>query len=921
MSSSPRRTRGPDPPSRRLFSAALARNLVLALLVATAMGYGAFAPLDRFLSDQRFACATGSVSGQVVTVEIDSQSLSELGVWPWPRALHGALVDRLVAMGARRIVFDVDFSAESAPENDRVFAAALRRAAGKVWLAAFQQGGGANGRATVNSPIPLFAEQAHSVSIDVPLAPDGFVRDYFTSLDVGGWELPTAGALLADRTEGGPFGIDYGLDLRQLARLSAADVLANRVPRILVDGRDIIIGASAEELRDAFLTPRYGLLPGLAVHALAAETLLTGRELRRTPWEAVAALIFALALAAGALEPRLNGFAAGASLALAGLGVEAGALGLHKWAALTTPTAGPQIALATFALAGLVSALGRRRKMLFEAARERDETRAMLSQVISDNFDGVVVIGDDGQILTASQPAREIVGRALGGVAVVALPFALGQAVALALDPAFSNRGPKVGETQLPGPDGTMRHLEFVVTTSRVPSAPDRRVVCLTFRDVTERRAHLARLAFLARHDEVTGAWTRGELIETLRHHIADGRPGLTVYCVTLRRFDLVNDVFGHDTGDRLLAAVVERLRGLGFSLIARLGGTSFAFATPGAAASDELLTRGAELADKIARPYLFGEQPLIVGASLGATTSQISGDDPATLLTHASMAQASASRRVGDVFALFSPEMETRRREKQALDANLRRAVADGSLSLNFQPKVDLRSRRLIGAEALMRWRNADGDSVPPSIFVPVAEESGLIVELGRIALRRACAEAARWPEDCVVAVNVSPVQFGLSDICADVQTALLAAGLPAHRLEIEITESVFVDGNSSICVALDRLRAMGVKIALDDFGTGYSSLCYLGRLPIDTIKIDQSFVRALRCCEPSAAATVAAIVALAKAHDKYLVAEGIETADDAVRLAAMGCEYGQGYHFGRAQDPAIFRAGLREAREREAA
>ena len=371
------------------------------------MAYGAFAPLDRFLSDQRFAFATGPVSGQIATVEIDAQSLNELGVWPWPRALHGALVDRLVAMGARRIVFDVDFSAESAPENDRIFASALRRASGKVWLAAFQQGGGANGRSTVNAPIPLFAEQAHSVSIDVPLAPDGFVRDYFTSMDVGGWDLPTAGALLGDRVEGGLFGVDYGLDLRQLARLSAADVLGGRVPRILVDGRDIIIGASAEELRDTFLTPRYGPLPSLAVHALAAETLLTGRELRRTPGYAAVALIFALALLAAGLERRLNGFAAASALALASLGVESGALALHKWAALTTPTAGLHIALATFALAGLVSALGRRRRMHFVATRERDETRTMLAQVIADNFDGVVVIGDDGQILGVSQPARD----------------------------------------------------------------------------------------------------------------------------------------------------------------------------------------------------------------------------------------------------------------------------------------------------------------------------------------------------------------------------------------------------------------------------------------------------------------------------------------------------------------------------------
>jgi EAL domain-containing protein (putative c-di-GMP-specific phosphodiesterase class I) len=288
-------------------------------------------------------------------------------------------------------------------------------------------------------------------------------------------------------------------------------------------------------------------------------------------------------------------------------------------------------------------------------------------------------------------------------------------------------------------------------------------------------------------------------------------------------------------------------------------------------------------------------------------------------MLTHASMAQASTARRVGDVYAVFSPEMETRRREKQALDADLRRAVVAGSLDMHFQGKVDLASGRLTGAEALMRWRKPDGVVVPPAVFVPLAEESGLIVELGRFGLRRACAEATRWPQDCSVAVNVSPVQFGLSDVYSDVREALDVSGLAPERLEIEITESGFVEGDASVPAALEKLRALGVKIALDDFGTGYSSLHYLGRLPVDTIKIDQSFVRAMRL-ESSAAATVAAIVALAKAHGKRLVAEGIESADVAELLKAMGCEWGQGFYFAAPLEGPAFLAKLRD-RKRSAA
>ncbi len=891
-------------------TSAAARNFVVGLLVLVALWLGAFAPLDRFLSDMRFALARTPVSNRIATVEIDSQSLKEVGVWPWPRTLHAALVDRLVALGARRVVFDIDFSADSTPDSDRAFAAAIERANGKVWLATFEQDGGVGGRATVNAPIPVLSQFARTVSIDVPLAPDGFVREYDIARNIGGRPLPTAGALLADQSGAAPrrFGIDYGLNVDQLTRLSAADVLAGREPRILVEGRDIIVGSSAEELRDFFLTPR-GVTPGLIVHAIAAETMLMGRELRPTPTIAVFALILALALFAGALERRLSPLGSALGLALAALGVEAGGLALQKWAALMTPTAGVQVALAAFALGALVAALRLRRRMHAEAARERDGARAMLNQVIADNFDGVVVIGDDGRILEASRPALDIVNRRLRHQSFDVLPDALADAVGAAL--AAPGRVEHVGEARLAGRSGDLRHLEYVVTVSTVPEAPDRRVACLTFRDVTERRAHLARLDYLARHDEGTGAYTRGEFQARVLRRLAAEAGGLTVCCLALRRFDLVNDVFGHRVGDRLLGMAVERLRDLGLAEIARLNGAAFAFVAPGAAEPAALAALGAKIVARIAEPYRVDGQPVIVGASLGATTAATSGPDVGTMLSHASMAQAAAARRIGDVFEMFSPDMETRRREKQALDADLRQAIAVGALAVNFQTKVDLADGRAVGAEALMRWRKADGFFVPPSSFIAVAEESGLIVELGRFALRRACAEAALWPQTSVVAVNVSPVQFGLSDVFADVSQALTAAGLAPWRLELEITENAFVDGDAAISSTLAKLRAIGVKIALDDFGTGYSSLHYLGRLPIDTIKIDQGFVRAMRK-EPTAAATVGAIVALAKAHGKRLVAEGVETAEDAARLAAMGCEYAQGYHFGKPMDAQAFLAAI---------
>ena len=216
-----------------------------------------------------------------------------------------------------------------------------------------------------------------------------------------------------------------------------------------------------------------------------------------------------------------------------------------------------------------------------------------------------------------------------------------------------------------------------------------------------------------------------------------------------------------------------------------------------------------------------------------------------------------------------------------------------------------------MVGAEALMRWRTADGAAVSPSQFIPIAEESGLIVELGRWALRQACLECVRWEGEASVAVNVSPVQFALADVFADVWLALEASGLPPHRLEIEITEGCFVHRDSDVAQTLERLRALGVTIAIDDFGTGYSSLQYLGRLPFDTIKIDQSFIREL-ATDARAAETVRAISSLARTHGKLIVAEGVETEAQANWLAGIGCEFVQGYFYARSRDAATLRMDL---------
>jgi EAL domain-containing protein (putative c-di-GMP-specific phosphodiesterase class I) len=256
---------------------------------------------------------------------------------------------------------------------------------------------------------------------------------------------------------------------------------------------------------------------------------------------------------------------------------------------------------------------------------------------------------------------------------------------------------------------------------------------------------------------------------------------------------------------------------------------------------------------------------------------------------------------------------MDDRLKEKQDMDAALREAIEHRQLSLTFQPQVALSDERLVGVEALVRWQHPDLGIVSPARFIPVAEETGLIIEIGRWVLVEACREVVNWPEEIKLAVNVSPVQFVMSDVVRDVREALEVSGLPPHRLDIEITEGMFVSKSQAVIDTLQKLRDMGLGIALDDFGTGYSSLSYLGRLPLDKIKIDQSFVKSLPG-DAEAGAIIRAVMTLSETLDKIVVAEGIESADQAWMLRMMGCQIGQGYYFGRPRTGAEMIAWFRD-------
>jgi diguanylate cyclase (GGDEF)-like protein len=425
---------------------------------------------------------------------------------------------------------------------------------------------------------------------------------------------------------------------------------------------------------------------------------------------------------------------------------------------------------------------------------------------------------------------------------------------------------------------------------------------------IAERERRITHLAF---NDVLTGLPNRALFQEHLELELrARERNGGTVavLCVDLDDFKSVNDTLGHPVGDALLRRIGERLRtDLSKCFVARLGGDEFVIVASGENV-ERLAQRTIEL---IEEPVMIEGHKLDPGASIGVAIAPADGEDGGTLLKNADLALYRAKELGRHTFAFFEEALNQRAQERRQLEGDLRTALNEGQFELHFQPLFDLGKNRIGSFEALLRWNHPTRGKVGPTEFIPVAEDTGLIVEIGAWALREACAQATRWPDHVRIAVNVSPVQFRRPGLTQIVFQALTASGLAPSRLELEITESIFLEGTDATLKALHSLRDLGVRIALDDFGTGYSSLSYLQSFPFDKIKIDRSFIQHL-LTRPGAIAIVHAITDLARALGMETTAEGVEENGQLDELREHGCTSVQGFLFSRPIDAAAVDALL---------
>jgi diguanylate cyclase (GGDEF)-like protein/PAS domain S-box-containing protein len=424
--------------------------------------------------------------------------------------------------------------------------------------------------------------------------------------------------------------------------------------------------------------------------------------------------------------------------------------------------------------------------------------------------------------------------------------------------------------------------------------------------DLTKMRQSEVELDRLARQDALTGLANR----QALRRALDDALVGAvrkkhrcSVFLLDLDRFKAVNDTLGHPAGDTLLRLVALRLTEVvgKKGQVGRLGGDEFQVVLPSLSSKPELSELAQAIIDSVSRPYTINGTAVSIGTSVGIVTSDYDDRSSDDLMRDADLALYAAKAAGKGCFRFFVPDMHEAARLRQLMESDLRVALEKGQLWLAYQPCVDASSEAVTGFEALIRWNHPEHGFVSPAEFIPLAEEIGLINEIGEWVLRTACAEAAKWPPHISVAVNLSPVQFKSHALPTMVRMVLNDTDLPANRLELEITEGVFLSNDDHVHEMISSLKAIGLKLALDDFGTGYSSLSYLQRVPFDKIKIDRSFVTGASDPEGRNAALIRAMVGLASDLRMQTTAEGVETQEELQLVRDLGCSLVQGYIFGR--------------------
>jgi len=885
-------------------------HILVVIALAVVLSTGGHGALRNALTDLRFAWQSRAASGNVVVVAIDAPSIDQIGVWPWPRQLHGELLHRLEAAGAQDVAFDVDFSTPSDPASDEAFVKALRDVGGSTVLPSFKQPAPNGGAAHINHPLKPFGNQSWPAVVNVAVESDGLVRRYPFGEKLGDALMPSMAVVLAgqDANRRTPFLIDFSIRAASIPSVSYVDVLRGDAATLdKVRGKKIIVGATALELGDRFSVPNGRIVSGPVLQALAAESILQNRMLR---WTSDAGMMLGLGLICLLMITSWRRFAPGLRVAIliaAGAAIELVATLVQARWPFVIDTSLFHIAIIAY---------------LTAIALDEIDFRSLLGRIAESRFhriamslgDGLVCTDEDHRITVWNPGASAIFGYM--PAEMIGRPFETLCAV-----PADGDARPSMHDAarqSLLVPGGAVV-VEFEGRRKNGETFPveasfsgwqgtDGFQYGAILRDISVRKREAERVRYLAEHDALTGLANRNMLHASLASLITEAEhrsSNVALLVLGLDGFQQVNDMFGHAAGDRVLRAVAERLTadaGAG-AIVARLSGDEYAIALDCADASEPI----AEFAERIARAF---ETPLATGArqhrvriSIGVAVHPDGGRNADDLLGngHLALTKAKLTRRGSHV--IFESAIRQELENRLTLKSELALAADRGEFELFYQPQVRLVDGSLVGAEALIRWRHPVRGYVSPAEFMPVVNTSALSERIANWVMETACRQARAWEisgNEVRVAINLSPSQLDSGDLAHSVAELLDATGLTPSLLELEVTEDILLHDEARVLDMFKRIQELGVRVLFDDFGTGYASLSYLKKFPLDGLKIDRSFVLDL-LTDSDDAAIVGSTIGLSKQLGLTVVAEGIENRATANFLISMGCAEGQGYFFGR--------------------
>lgn len=882
--------------------------------------YELFEIVDNMLLDLRMTAVERHPSGDIVLLAIDSDTIDQVGEWPWPRSIYADILDKVDRLGVRGVAFDIDFSTPSNPEGDRALAEAMARSTTPVVLAAFFQDKNADPNKDgikYNKPIAELAEHAWLAGVNVLTDEIGLVRAVPKWTSIDDENVPSMAVMLSGKnsvSESGTIQIDFSIDPGRIPRYSLTDLFNDELTDELRD-KTVIVGATAAELRDTLAVPAHKVLSGPLIHILAAETFLQNRSILGLPYS-VGVVLSLLGIAfLSLLVLNYSYFSRGISfylcLPLILLPVEGLALALFVFESVNLRTVGIHFTIIIFYSYCFLSLMNIKTVNLIKNYFESRKLMALINNVISNNRDAIIIANGAGVIKFANNRAKELFSFKTEENQVISdvLPNKITQFFhenhVQLIDKIHTESHIKT-EIEYTNRSGSEYYFELAITILKVSVEDDISIEkdlfwCFTIRDLTQDRLKQKQIEHLAHFDRVTDVANRNYFVREIHErnwHLAFFSS--TIIVVHFSNMTSLAQLYGVKFKNDILKEATDRIVStFDQSIAGRIQDDAIAFVTPHQSAR-KISDYERQLSLLFERPIAIGGHQVKVDVRVGAVASWQGFDSGEEYVQAAETVLNEMRENISAGLTLYEITKSIKTHKRLMLEQYLRSALKNDEIKLLFQKQVDLTTRATVGAEALVRWKHKEFGLISPTEFIPIAERNGFINDIGKHVLEKACIEATSWPGNTVISVNVSPIQFNNRDFCDDLRHALAASGLEAERLCLEITETEFLERNKSAIDILHEIKALGVKIAIDDFGTGFSSFEYISRLPIDKIKVDKYFLDEKTISDRNTS-VIKSIITLAKGLELEVICEGIEYEEQALLLSSIGCDCGQGYFFGR--------------------